>query len=184
MSSLNYDNMRGNERLRKAICGMLERQGSCPSAPHLSIHFAETPACRHAFHGLALNPEYLTVSCGCGAVLDQLFFMLCAEGQHVLIPKPYYPAFDNDLAVRNGVIPHGFEMGTGPELVASLDRAWEECGGRVGALLLTNPHNPLGTIYSRSDLAAALHWALGKASARAFSSRSPCPARQHARILP
>jgi hypothetical protein len=39
------------------------------------------------------------VSAGAGAVLDTLFFCLCNPGDGVLIPAPYYPAFDNDLQV-------------------------------------------------------------------------------------
>jgi hypothetical protein len=36
---------------------------------------------------------------GCSAILDSLFYCLCDEGEGVLIPAPYYPAFDNDLQV-------------------------------------------------------------------------------------
>ncbi len=33
------------------------------------------------------------------AIIDNLFFVLGDEGDGVLIPAPYYPAFDNDLKV-------------------------------------------------------------------------------------
>lgn len=36
---------------------------------------------------------------GCSAILDSLFYCVCDEGDGVLIPAPYYPAFDNDLQV-------------------------------------------------------------------------------------
>lgn len=34
---------------------------------------------------------------GCTAIIDNLIYALCDEGDGVLIPAPYYPAFDNDL---------------------------------------------------------------------------------------
>lgn len=34
---------------------------------------------------------------GCSALLDNLFWCICDEGDGILIPAPYYPAFDNDL---------------------------------------------------------------------------------------
>lgn len=38
-------------------------------------------------------PPTLTTA-GCSAILDNLFYCLCDEGDGVLIPSPYYPAFD------------------------------------------------------------------------------------------
>jgi aspartate/methionine/tyrosine aminotransferase len=36
---------------------------------------------------------------GASAVLDNLFYVIGDAGEGVLIPAPYYPAFDNDLQV-------------------------------------------------------------------------------------
>ena len=52
-----------------------------------------------------VNPEHLTVLAGAGAIIDNLFWCIGASGDGVLIPRPYYPAFDSDLAVRGGPIP-------------------------------------------------------------------------------
>lgn len=79
-SACGYDNMRGSERLRVAI------------AKHETRMF-----------GGDVSPEQLCVSAGAGAVIDNLFMAIASEGDGVLIPAPYYPAFDNDLRVRNGV---------------------------------------------------------------------------------
>jgi 1-aminocyclopropane-1-carboxylate synthase len=49
-----------------------------------------------------VHPNDLCISTGCGAILDNLFLTITAPGDGVLIPAPYYPAFDNDLRVRNG----------------------------------------------------------------------------------
>lgn len=55
-----------------------------------------------ALQGVQVLPEHLSVSAGVGAVLDLLFHCIAEPGAGVLIPAPYYPAFDNDLWVGGG----------------------------------------------------------------------------------
>jgi len=142
-----YDNMRGSDRLRRA----------------LAAHMQRVLAPNHADG--AIDPDRLCVSAGAGAVIDNLFMTITSPGDGVLIPAPYYPAFDNDLRVRNGVraIPvagaDAESLPTGP----ALDRAVEEAAARltgVRALLLTNPSNPLGVVYAKRSMLCAARWAL------------------------
>jgi aspartate/methionine/tyrosine aminotransferase len=69
----------------------------------------------------------------------------------VLIPAPYYSAFDNDLRAFGEIVrvPVALDARHGWALTpAALDAAAAEALARTGrpprALLLTNPHNPLG----------------------------------------
>ena len=136
----------------------------------------------------------------------------------MLIPAPYYPAFDNDLKVVGGaaccasastpsrlpgvfLCPHGGQQAVlplawlalpcsnccppvlqakccvhplpvhlaeggsngGGGLRQQLDAAAAEAAGRgipVRGLLVTNPNNPLGTIYSDESLLEMLGWCL------------------------
>jgi 1-aminocyclopropane-1-carboxylate synthase len=48
---------------------------------------------------LPVDPDHLTVQSGAGAIIDNLFWCIGASGSGVLIPRPFYPAFDNDLEV-------------------------------------------------------------------------------------
>eukprot|EP00667_Euglena_gracilis_P008892 EG_transcript_9019 len=143
-AAVRYGNFRGTDRLRAAVAGL----------------FART-----FLAGRRLDPDCLTVQAGCGTILDQLFFVLCDAGDAVLIPAPYYPAFDNDLTVRGGVRPVPFSMVVGSGAAAlrdSLDKGLAEANGRVRCLLLTNPHNPIGTVYEESDLMTILQWSWEK----------------------
>jgi 1-aminocyclopropane-1-carboxylate synthase len=47
-----------------------------------------------------IDSDHLTVLAGAGAILDNLMWCIGSAGEAVLIPRPYYPAFDNDLQVR------------------------------------------------------------------------------------
>ena len=55
-------------------------------------------------HSVKVHPGELCISAGCGAILDNLFMCITEPNDGVLIPAPYYPAFDNDLRVRLSLI--------------------------------------------------------------------------------
>jgi len=87
----------------------------------------------------------------------------------VLIPSPYYSAFDSDLRafcnLRRVLVPldpdAGYEL-TVDALEDAYRRAQKATGRNPAALLLTNPHNPLGRIMSRKEMKAVLDWCVGK----------------------
>lgn len=71
------------------------------------------PECRSAIaahmtrvlnnHEYTFDPELLVVGAGCNAVLENLIFTIADEGEGVLIPRPYYAAFEFDLQARAAV---------------------------------------------------------------------------------
>jgi hypothetical protein len=84
----------------------------------------------------------------------------------VLIPAPYYPAFDNDLVVRDQVrpVPVYLAPQKGP-LAAQLDAAAaasEAAGHPIRALLISNPSNPMGTVMPEGELREMMAWCLAK----------------------
>lgn len=139
-----YGNFRGGEKLRSALAKMMER----------------------TFMGVKVSPAHICISSGVTAVLDLFFFATCDPGDGCLIPAPYFPAFDNDMAIRNEVIPIPVQpqdtrtyIPTAEEMEAAFVIA-EKRGIRSRVLLLTNPGNPLGTLYPEATLKELLLWAL------------------------
>lgn len=100
--------------------------------------------------------ENIFVLNGAGPAIETLGFSFCDEGEMILTPAPYYGAFTSDLYQRFGVLlspinlpsddllPYNLSVEI---LKESLDKAKKE-GKKIKALLLSNPNNPLGTIYS------------------------------------
>lgn len=49
-----------------------------------------------------MDPDGIVVGAGCNAVLENLCLCLAAPGEGVMIPTPYYAAFEFDLVARAG----------------------------------------------------------------------------------
>ncbi|PFX30664.1 1-aminocyclopropane-1-carboxylate synthase-like protein 1 [Stylophora pistillata] len=116
-------------------------------------------------------PENLIVSNGCTPLVDTLAFSLADEGEGLLIPCPFYGSFHLDLQSRSRVIPFPVELSSkvGPgetqpfqltvtRLESALKKATEQ-GVKIRGLLLCNPNNPLGNIYSEELLQDCLDFA-------------------------
>ena len=154
-----YNSFRGAPEFRSAV------------AQYAELTFAS---------GCTIDPEDLSISSGCGAVIDNICFSVCEAGSEVLIPAPYYPAFDNDLRVKSKVEPVPVMPTTTATVAATeegggggaedktflpsnedLDSAFSKCKNpRI--LLLTNPHNPMGIVLPPQEIKRCIKWALQK----------------------
>jgi hypothetical protein len=127
-----------------------------------------------------VDPQKMIIGAGCNAVLENLFFTIAEPGSAVLVPAPYYAAFDFDLAARVGmelepVFPPGLaessNRGAGTALtdsaapyypsIASLESAYASAAAKghpPAALLISSPNNPLGVLYPPEVIAAMLEW--------------------------
>jgi aspartate/methionine/tyrosine aminotransferase len=114
-----------------------------------------------------IKGENVILGSGCAGLLNGLFFCLLEPGDVVLIPAPYYAAFESDMKVVAQCVPVKVSMANpsqGPT-VEELEFARLQVegigvgGNRVKMLLLTNPNNPLGTIYSPETMKNAIDWA-------------------------
>ncbi|KAJ5378116.1 uncharacterized protein N7496_005525 [Penicillium cataractarum] len=137
---------RGSRRLRSAAAALLNEQ----------------------FHSRTrITYDNIIVTPGLASAIDGITFAICNEGDGILIPQPLYNGFNVDIQNRSnvrvvGVKYEGIEGFGGlddlfrPEvnrlaLEATIHHAREE-GINVRALLVSNPHNPLGRCYPPETL--------------------------------
>lgn len=124
-----------------------------------------------------LDPEGFVVGAGCNAVLENLCLCLAEPGEAVMIPKPYYAAFEFDLVARAGLYVqpvsiqeyHPALETSDPSIyyptTASLDAAYNkalEDGHAPRILLLSHPQNPLGICYPKETILECLDWCESK----------------------
>ncbi|KAL2164912.1 hypothetical protein VTH06DRAFT_208 [Thermothelomyces fergusii] len=132
---------KGSLRLRQAL------------ASYLNFNFQPRRAVRH---------EDILVLSGATPVIDGLAWSICNEGEGIMIPQPFYTSFVVDLQTRARavLVPVPFQSLEGytgfddvfdpklnREAFEKALRGAEEQGIKVRAVILTNPHNPLGRCY-------------------------------------
>ncbi|GKY96790.1 hypothetical protein MPSEU_000638200 [Mayamaea pseudoterrestris] len=132
------------------------------------------------------DPDNIVLGSGCNAVLENLCMVLADVGDAILIPTPYYAAFEFDVGARAGLIVEPVITG-GAERVKemknrfarvdkldatmyypttqSLEAAYQQCLQADRApriLLLSHPHNPLGICYPAAVVNECIDWAVSK----------------------
>jgi aspartate/methionine/tyrosine aminotransferase len=95
--------------------------------------------------------EQLYFTSGCTALLDQLFYALCDEGDGVLLGKPMYGGFVNDMQTRARAKLIAVSLKGIDAFSKDAVKRYEEeylkarqDGINPRVLVLCTPHNPLG----------------------------------------
>ncbi len=114
----------------------------------------------HARWSPGLGPEHCVVTTGGSEGLLFAMVALCNQGDEIIVPEPYYTNY-NGFATVAGVkikpfrttLSNGFQLPSNEELDAA-------CSDRTRAVMFSNPGNPTGAVYPRSEIERLLRWAV------------------------
>lgn len=146
-----YNDMRGMAHVKESVARFLVKHFLKPTGAEVDRE---------------ILADDVIIGSGCAGLLNSLFFSIAEKGDAVLIPSPYYAAFENDMKIVAECVPVKVPMekpSLGPT-VDDLERSFQrttELGNTPKILLLTNPNNPLGTIYSPETMMRTIEWARG-----------------------
>ncbi|RDW94080.1 uncharacterized protein DSM5745_01402 [Aspergillus mulundensis] len=120
------------------------------AASHINKYF--NPLC-------PVTPDMIVKTNGCSAAGNMLSFALAEPGDAVLVSKPVYGRFELDYGVQGGVevvyadtdVDEAFGVGCVERYEEALNTA-QERGLRVRAVVVVNPHNPVGRCYPPATL--------------------------------
>ena len=138
--------MRGHIDLRKAYANLLEKT------------WVKVP----------VDPECITLQAGASALLEQLSWCLCDDGNSMMTAAPLYPAFPNDFKARGRVNMEVIKTQESNSFIptkAELEDAYKKCAKRrskAKILLVCNPVNPTGQILTEENLNMYIDFAESK----------------------
>lgn len=121
---------------------------------------------RHFKPVTEVREEEVLVSNGVMSMCAMLSLALFSPGEGILMPTPVYAAFESDFGTTGNVkcvyTPfYGRDQFSPSAAVESYERALLKARGEgveVRAMMLCNPHNPLGRCYPRSTLIAIMQF--------------------------
>ncbi len=104
-------------------------------------------------HRVAIDPEQVLVSTGAKHSLFNLFMALLDAGDEVLIPAPYWVSYP-DMVMLAGGKPVILETRAEDDFAVTAAQVRAACTPRTRAIVLNNPSNPTGAVYTRSQIEA------------------------------
>lgn len=99
---------------------------------------------------LGTDSAHVTVSAGAKPLVNAALRCAAGPGDEILIPVPCYPSF-YEMALLTGAAPV-LVQGTGPLYKLTERDLLGAVTPRTAALILNNPNNPTGALYSREEL--------------------------------
>jgi aspartate aminotransferase len=108
----------------------------------------------YARHGISLQPEDIMVTTGGSEAILFTFMTLCDPGDEIIIPEPFYTNFGG-FARMAGVtlVPVTAQLEDDFQL-PSIDAFARKITSRTKAVMICNPGNPTGHVYTRDDMEA------------------------------
>jgi aspartate aminotransferase len=106
-----------------------------------------------AVHKVALDPEQILVSTGAKHSLYNLFMALLDPGDEVLIPAPYWVSYP-DMVMLAGGRPVILETRAEDDFAVTAAQVRAACTPRTRGIVLNNPSNPTGAVYTRAQIEA------------------------------
>jgi aspartate/methionine/tyrosine aminotransferase len=138
---------------RKAAEAVLDGPNQYPPMMGLPA-LREAVAAHYArWHGVTLDPEAeVMITSGATEAIAGALLALIEPGDEVVLLQPIYDAY-LPLVLRAGAVPRFVRLAP-PHWRIDEDALRAALGPRTKAVILNNPLNPSGTVYSRDDLQA------------------------------
>jgi aspartate/methionine/tyrosine aminotransferase len=150
-----FPNWDGADFVKEAARRSMEEGGSDQYPPSQGV-----PALRQAIAdrygpllGRSLDPATeITVTCGCTEALAASFLGLVDPGDEVILIEPFYDAYPVFVSMT-GAVPRYVTLRP-PAFELDLDQLRAAFSAKTKAIVVNNPHNPTGRVFTAEELAA------------------------------
>jgi aminotransferase len=102
-------------------------------------------------HGLTFDPDrHITVTCGVTEAIAVTLMALLDPGDEVVILEPYHEGYRPQVQFAGGV--PRFVALQAPDYALDLDRLRAAFNRRTKVIIINDPHNPTGRVFTREEL--------------------------------
>jgi aminotransferase len=121
-------------------------------APMEGLEELRTAIAHHyaGFTGLSLTPDEVAVTCGATGAFESICKCFIEPGDEIVMFEPFYQYHVRQVLERGGVLRYVRLRAPGWEF--SPDELRNAISAKTKFLVLTNPNNPTGKVFSRMEL--------------------------------
>jgi len=123
-----YDMVSGLNRLKQAISDKLKNENN-----------------------LCYSPDQIVVASGAKHAITNALMAVLNPGDEVLIPKPYWVSYPETVKLVGG-IPVFVDTDKANNFKVTVSELEQSASGKTKLIILSNPSNPTGAVYSRDEL--------------------------------
>jgi len=141
-----------NERICEAIA-----EAACDFDKYTRVFPGGLPELREALAafynetcGTDLAPENVVVGCGTSSIFRNLFQVLCAPGDEVLLPLPYYSLYNFSAKLAGATIRY-YTIGL-DDMKVDFDSLRDNMSDKTRIVVINTPGNPLGNVVDEDDV--------------------------------
>ncbi|KAI8974440.1 tyrosine aminotransferase [Pilobolus umbonatus] len=110
----------------------------------------------YLYHSKApLSPDDVILTNGCSGALEMCVNVLCDQGTNILIPRPGFCLYESIAATRFVEVKY-YNLIPERNWEVDLEQMESLIDGKSSAILVNNPSNPCGSVYSKEHLTAIL----------------------------
>jgi len=104
-------------------------------------------------HAMTIEPDQVLVSTGAKHSLFNVFMALLDPGDEVLIPAPYWVSYP-DMVMLAGGKPVTLPTRAEDDFAVTEHQVSAACTPKTRAIVLNNPSNPTGAVYTKAQIEA------------------------------
>ncbi len=103
-------------------------------------------------HNINFTPQQITVTTGASEALSFAMLSLCDPGDEILIPEPFYAIYKSYATINDAVVKPITTYAEEGFHIPSKEAIESQITPRTKAMLICNPSNPTGTVYTLEEM--------------------------------
>lgn len=119
-----------------------------------SLDYRKALAGYYAKHDIDLQPEQIIVTTGASEALAFTLNSICDAGDEIIIPEPFYANYNGFAAAASVQVVPVVSLFDDQFKLPQLSSIVEKITQKTRAILLCNPSNPTGYLYTKEEITA------------------------------
>lgn len=151
-----FGNLKPAKEITEALVESIQSfkyNGYAPSTGIVEARAAVAKYC--SVPGLELEAKDIVLCSGCSCALDLCITALCSPGQNILVPRPGFPLY-RTLAEGLSIKTKHYDLMPEKNWEVNLAMLEDTIDENTAAIVINNPSNPCGSVYSAQHLRAIL----------------------------